>query len=134
MIDSGSTWKPGNEDLLETDFNVERGVTDSFFYYLRGKIYGREIEEEISRAVEEEMSIVSGQGEIRKILLVNKDEDFIRDVILSEPLAVEQYGVGFKKGNTELCKLVSDAMVKLADKAYEIAKVYGLEDSIKIVK
>ena len=55
-------------------------------------------------------------------------------VILSEPLAVEQYGVGFKKGNTELCKLVSDAMVKLADKAYEIAKVYGLEDSIKIVK
>ncbi len=55
-------------------------------------------------------------------------------VILSEALAVEQYGVGFKKGNTELCKLVSDAMVKLADKAYEIAKVYGLEDSIKIAK
>ena len=55
-------------------------------------------------------------------------------VILSEALAVEQYGVGFKKGNTELCKLVSDAMVKLADKAYEIAKVYDLEGSIKIAK
>lgn len=69
----------------DSEVVIERGVTDSLYYYLRGKIYGREIEDEIARAVEEELGIVSGLGDIKKILLVNKDEDFIRNVILKEP-------------------------------------------------
>lgn len=69
----------------DSEVVIERGVTDSLYYWTRGKIYGREIEDEIARAVEEELRIVSGLGDIKKILLVNKDEDFIRNVILKEP-------------------------------------------------
>ncbi len=54
-------------------------------------------------------------------------------VILDEPIAVEQYGVGFAKDNTALCKIINDAMIALADKAAEIAAKYDLSDSIKIV-
>ena len=43
------------------------------------------------------MNIVSGQGEIRKILLVNKDKDFIRDVILSEPHRLEVFPGGVEE-------------------------------------
>lgn len=69
----------------DSEVVIERGVTDSLYYWLRGKIYGREIEDEIARAVEEELRIASGVGEIKKILLVNKDSEFIKNVILKEP-------------------------------------------------
>ena len=72
-------------NLLDNTFLVERGVTDSLYYWTRGKIYGQETIQIIEKAVQEELDIVSGYGEIEKILLVNKDKDFIRDVVLREP-------------------------------------------------
>ena len=72
-------------NLLDNTFLVERGVTDSLYYWTRGKIYGQETIQIIEKAVQEELDIVSGHGEKEKILLVNKDKDFIRDVVLREP-------------------------------------------------
>ena len=72
-------------NLIDNTFLVERGVTDSLYYWTRGKIYGQETIQIIEKAVQEELDIVSGYGEIEKILLVNKDKDFIRDVVLREP-------------------------------------------------
>ena len=70
-------------NLLDNTFLVERGVTDSLYYWTRGKIYGQETIQIIEKAVQEELDIVSGYGEIEKILLVNKDKDFIMiDLIL----------------------------------------------------
>ncbi len=53
-------------------------------------------------------------------------------IILEEHLNAEQYGIGFKKGNTELCKQVTDALTKLKEngKFDELAKKYGLEDMV----
>lgn len=84
-IDEIDEYYMGSYNLLPKTVLVERGVTDSLYYWTRGKIYGREIIEIIEKAVQEELNIVSGYGEIKKILLVNKDKDFIRDVILQEP-------------------------------------------------
>lgn len=84
-ISEAKMWWPEKEDCIEKDVNIERGVTDSLYYWLRGKVYGQSEMDSISRAVEEELRIVSGMGDIKKILLVNKDEKFIRDVVLKEP-------------------------------------------------
>ena len=64
---------------------IERGVTDSLYYWTRGKIYGRETQEMIEKAVQEELNIVSPGKIVKKILLVNKDKEFIKNVILREP-------------------------------------------------
>lgn len=51
-------------------------------------------------------------------------------IILDEHLNAEQYGIGFKKGNTELKNQVEDALKTLKEngKFDELAKKYGLED------
>lgn len=72
-------------NLLEKTILIERGVTDPLYYWLRGKVFGQNEEEIIERAVQEELDIISGYGDIKKILLVNQDKDFIRDVVLQEP-------------------------------------------------
>ena len=72
-------------NLLEKTILIERGVTDPLYYWLRGKVFGQSEEEIIERAVQEELDIISGYGDIKKILLVNQDKDFIRDVVLQEP-------------------------------------------------
>ncbi len=51
-------------------------------------------------------------------------------IILDEHLNAEQYGIGFKKGNTELCAEVEDALKTLKEngKFDELAEKYGLSD------
>lgn len=67
---------------------------------------------------------------VAKSLIAN-ETDY---VILDDKISVENYGVGFLKGNTELCKLINDSMIKLEGTAKTIAAKYELEDSINIVK
>ena len=52
--------------------------------------------------------------------------------MLSEQVSKEQYGIGFKTGNTELRDTVQDTLYEmLADGTFEsIAKDWGLEESI----
>lgn len=57
-------------------------------------------------------------------------------VILDEKLATEQYGIGFLLGNDELKGQVEATLLEMADdgKFMEIAKKYGLEDSVCLGK
>lgn len=54
--------------------------------------------------------------------------------MLEEQVSTEQYGIGFKKGNTELRGEVQDTLLAmLADGTFqEIAEKWGLEDSISL--
>lgn len=57
--------------------------------------------------------------------------------ILDETVSSEQYGVGFLKGNTELCTIVSDAMLAVAqsgDTVSKLAETYDIADSVIIGK
>ena len=57
-------------------------------------------------------------------------------VILDESIASEQYGVGFKLGNTELCKQVEDALNQLVGNGIfdQLAEKYGLSDAVCLGK
>ena len=57
-------------------------------------------------------------------------------VILTQVLAAEQYGIGFKKGNTELRDKVQATLnAMVADGTFmKIAKEWGLEDSVCLGK
>ncbi len=56
--------------------------------------------------------------------------------ILTETLKSEQYGVGFKKGNTELRDAVQGAMEELAadgNTIVDLAKKYGIDPSVLVI-
>ena len=57
-------------------------------------------------------------------------------VILTQVLAAEQYGIGFKKGNTELRDQVQKTLDEMvSDGTFtKIAKEWGLEDSVCLGK
>ena len=65
--------------------------------------------------------------------IANRGEGY---TILSEVLNTEKYAVGFKKGNTDLCKIVDEDLTKLAkDGTIEkLAEKYGIADLICIGK
>lgn len=57
--------------------------------------------------------------------------------ILSEAVSSENYAVGFKKGNTELCKAISDEMVKVGKDATFIqglCEKYGVDYQAFLLK
>jgi polar amino acid transport system substrate-binding protein len=57
-------------------------------------------------------------------------------VILEDELVSEKYGVGFLKGNTELCDAVQKTLDEMAEDGsfMEIAKKWGLEDAVILGK
>lgn len=70
---------------------------------------------------------------VAKYQLDNRDGKY---AILNETLLTEKYGIGFKKGNTELCEKVQTTLYEMVDdgKFAEIAEKYGLTDSIILGK
>lgn len=65
---------------------------------------------------------------------IGEGTDYEDLVVLEKDFAPEEYGIAFKKGNTELCDKVNQAIQELADegKLYEIAAKYKLEDLLLI--
>lgn len=63
---------------------------------------------------------------------IGEGTDYADLVVVEKEFAPEQYGVAFKKGNTELCDKVNQAMkdLKKEGKLAEIAKKYKLQDLI----
>jgi hypothetical protein len=61
---------------------IERGITDHLFYHISK---GNDIlEEQIKEVVNEELELFNRDCiEVEKILLVQEDRDFVRDVVLS---------------------------------------------------
>ena len=65
---------------------------------------------------------------------VNKNAD--KYTILDDQIASEQYGIGFKKGNTELKDKVEKALNELVEDGIfaKIAEKYDLSDAICLGK
>ena len=55
-------------------------------------------------------------------------------MILDEPIQNEQYGIGFKKGNDELCDIVNADLQELANegKVAELAEKYEIADMVTL--
>lgn len=112
---------------------IERGISDSIFYHtLRARFPGSaEDFEVIESAIQEELNLLRG-CKVRKILLVQEDVDFIRDVVLAD-----QYRAGcFKDVNDYLEKQRKyvrfteeynkiDSVVKIGNAKDYIEKVLG---------
>ena len=69
---------------------------------------------------------------IRALVKDGKTLDLEYFVILDEHLNAEQYGVGFKKGNTELRDQINESLKELKKngKFDELAKKYELSDMV----
>ena len=54
--------------------------------------------------------------------------------MLDESLNTEQYAIGFKKGNDELCEIVNTDLQKLADDGtvQELAEKYEIADMVTL--
>lgn len=79
--------------LPEKDLAIERGVTDFLQCYLTRKSDNTLSDDLIKKVTEEEKNILLGKGysHINKILLIMRDEKFIKDVILTEPHRLKTY-------------------------------------------
>ena len=55
-------------------------------------------------------------------------------MMLDESLNTEQYAIGFKKGNDELCDIVNADLQKLADDGtvQELAEKYEIDDMVSL--
>lgn len=120
-----SNWPPGVNNLL-----VERGVSDMLYYYYKNN---REIGENskwIKDVVHEE-DILCEQNSYytpRRILLVQKDFDFVRDVILREPTRAKEF-----QGGVQEYMEHQDAYVEFTQKYNKIDEVINIKDAEKYV-
>lgn len=69
---------------------------------------------------------------VAKYQIKSRGEGF---VMLDESLNTEQYAIGFKKGNDELCDIVNADLQKLADDGtvQELAEKYEIADMVSLV-
>ena len=68
---------------------------------------------------------------VAKYQIKSRGEGF---VMLEESLNTEQYAIGFKKGNDELCDIVNADLQKLADDGtvQELAEKYEIADMVSL--
>lgn len=68
---------------------------------------------------------------VAKYQIKSRGEGF---VMLDESLNTEQYAIGFKKGNDELCEIVNADLQKLADDGTvrELAEKYEIADMVTL--
>ena len=104
---------------------VERGVSDMSYYRMKAyEALGESIDDSwIYKSVEEELRICRDQS-VHKILLIQNDKDFIRDVILSEPTRAEKFPDGLDDylRNQEL-------YVEFTEKYNNISEVITINDA-----
>jgi hypothetical protein len=107
------------------DILVERGVSDMTFYrMLAYERMGETIDDSwIRKSVEEELRICGDQS-VHKTLLIQKDEDFIRDVILSEPTRAEK----FPNGLSDYLRS-QDEYIKFTEKYNSISEVITINNA-----
>ena len=112
-------------DALNSEDNKE--LTDSFASLTENPDYNTAF-----------MNIDSGAADavavdigVAKYQLNSRGEGF---KILDETLNTEQYAIGFKKGNTELCDIVNADLQKLADDGTvaELAEKYEIADMVTL--
>lgn len=99
---------------------VERGVSDMIFYWLKNG--HKENEEWIRSVVEEESKIIDAP--IKKILLVQEDMDFIRNVILEEPSRRACFPGGLEDYLEQ-----QEKYLEFTKKYNDISKIISIKDS-----
>lgn len=111
-----------NNNCNDKNILVERGVSDMSYYRMRmyESIDPSASDEWIKKAIEEELSICKDQ-KIHKILLVQNDKDWIRDVILSEPTRREVFPGGL------------DEYLKNQDEYIKFTEKYNSIDEIIVI-
>lgn len=115
---------------------VERGITDSMFYRVYNDEYKTYDEDPdlIREAVSTEASLIPFGYEIERILLIQRDIDFVRDTVLKDPYRNKTF-----KGDPELYMDLQNKYIEWTmaynkiDRVIEInnAKVY-IEDVLGI--
>ena len=68
---------------------------------------------------------------VAKYQIESRGEGYI---ILEENLNTEEYAIGFKKGDTELCEIINADLQKLANDGTvaKLAEKYGIEDMVTL--
>jgi len=68
------------------NFIIERGVTDSLFYNLYNDEYNssKPSEETIKKTVEAEQSLLGGIDNLERVLLIQEDVDFVKNIVFKE--------------------------------------------------
>jgi len=100
---------------------IERGVTDMAFYHLQTNpnVIG---EDWIKSAVKEESNILG--CDVEKILLVQKDEEFIKNVVLKEKTRAEVFPAGVSDFIS-----AQESYIDFTRKFNDINKVVVINDS-----
>ena len=79
------------KDGYGQDLVVERGVTDSIFYRQIKEGKGAQEDSLVKKAVDTETSLIPFGYEVEKILLIQRDLDFVRTTILKDPYRRETF-------------------------------------------
>lgn len=80
--------KEVNPKIIDNDLDqimIERGITDMIFYKVKDYIDNLYSDDWIINAVNEEKSILPKEITVNKILLIQKDKEFIESTVLKEP-------------------------------------------------
>ena len=117
-------------DLTEdsTTLHVERGVSDMLFYWLLSNPTYKNSETLIRNLIEEEISVSMVAGgdisEPTKILLVQKDYEFVRDVVLNEPTRRERF-----LGGVDDYMLSQDRYIEFTKKFNKISEIIEITNA-----
>lgn len=115
----------------EENLSVERSISDCLFYYSYSDEFKKEgtlTEEKVKELVEEEKKMLEGK-EVKRILLIQKDRDFIRDVILKEPTRQKTF-----KGDVNYYLEMEDRYVEWTNKYNDIDEVIEINNAKDYIK
>lgn len=111
-----------------TTLHVERGVSDMLFYWLLSNPTYENSETLIRNLIEEEISVSMVAGgdisEPTKILLVQKDYEFVRDVVLNEPTRRERF-----LGGVDDYMLSQDRYIEFTKKFNNISEIIEITNA-----
>lgn len=116
---------PGVNNLL-----VERGVTDMLYYYYKNNREVGESPDWIRNVVQQEdmMCEQNSYYTPKKVLLIQKDIDFIKDIVLKEPTRAKEF-----PGGVQEYLEYQDAYVKFTQKYNKIDEVIDIKDAEKYI-
>ena len=108
--------------------HVERGVSDMLFYWLLSNPTYENSETLIRNLIEEEISVSMVAGgdisEPKKILLVQKDYEFVRNVVLNEPTRRERF-----LGGVDDYMLSQDRYIEFTKKFNKISEIIEITNA-----
>ena len=113
---------------IENDLVIERGITDSLYYYFYNDEFkdgGKENSELIMEAVRQENSILMTDfHKVEKILMIQKDIEFVKDVAFQDPYRRKTF-----KNDPEYYMKLQDQYVEYTKKYNQIDRVIEIKNA-----